>query len=493
MADEVGLYQPLQCPQGTRLLKIQPGAPKSQLILDLVEASLLDNPKYDAISYTWGHAASTIPVRINDKVIYLRRNLHSFLLRLRDRNHTHFLWVDAISIRQDDNEEKSREVGMIGNIFCKAKRVLVWLGEHAYESESLFKPWPKPQYQPKSRDLSWEDQKKRFAVWSGFFSCRYWRRLWVVQELILAKSIEVSCGDSHATWEYLFQSRMTRKMLWKWASEGTVSSDAIWDGVIVNRFLTTYCGISHTQIKQFQSQAADLAMICLERCNRNPDSAELIFEAKQRPNYYKTSSHENLTKTFEDYGCSDSRDQIYALLALDRRFRGGLALTPDYTIHEAELYVRVCVDMIEIWASRGTSSWKDLLRIKSISAYDKFDIVGHLETRLLKDRSSGRKALEIILTRLDDSELSGERIEVYVYIVERLMVSQAYGTRAVVPQDWHDARYRHACRLWLLQYPGELTGYDIFDGVDIDVAAILEEAEIRKLEADETNLRLSQR
>jgi hypothetical protein len=42
---------------------------------------------------------------------------------------TQLVWVDAICINQKDDQEKSRQAGMMHNIHQKAQRVVIWLGE----------------------------------------------------------------------------------------------------------------------------------------------------------------------------------------------------------------------------------------------------------------------------------------------------------------------------------------------------------------------------
>ena len=38
------------------------------------------------------------------------------------------LWIDRISIHQDDTKEKERQVKLMANIYGSASLVLVWLG-----------------------------------------------------------------------------------------------------------------------------------------------------------------------------------------------------------------------------------------------------------------------------------------------------------------------------------------------------------------------------
>lgn len=51
------------------------------------------------------------------------------LARLRDPALPRFLWVDAICINQEDNNEKTDQVQLMTWIYASAKGVLVWLEE----------------------------------------------------------------------------------------------------------------------------------------------------------------------------------------------------------------------------------------------------------------------------------------------------------------------------------------------------------------------------
>ncbi|KAI1015049.1 hypothetical protein LB503_004022 [Fusarium chuoi] len=65
----------------------------------------------------------------------VRANLHAALLHLRDHFIERIIWIDAICINQEDNDEKGRQVQSMAEIYAKATRVIVWLGEVADKSD----------------------------------------------------------------------------------------------------------------------------------------------------------------------------------------------------------------------------------------------------------------------------------------------------------------------------------------------------------------------
>jgi hypothetical protein len=140
------IYKPL--PKGYfRLLQLHPNTDQFLISLHLFP---LDNagPSYEALSYAWGNQAATEPIscigpsgvasnrkrtirnlRPSLHQVLVTRHLLSCLEHLRSTT-SRWLWIDAICINQHDNDEKAIQVPLMSEIFPRAKRVLIWLGEH---------------------------------------------------------------------------------------------------------------------------------------------------------------------------------------------------------------------------------------------------------------------------------------------------------------------------------------------------------------------------
>ncbi|KAF4625929.1 hypothetical protein G7Y89_g12234 [Cudoniella acicularis] len=56
------------------------------------------------------------------------RNLDNALRVLRNHDTPRCLWIDALCINQKDDAEKSVQVALMGSIYSKALRVVIWLG-----------------------------------------------------------------------------------------------------------------------------------------------------------------------------------------------------------------------------------------------------------------------------------------------------------------------------------------------------------------------------
>lgn len=108
-----------------------------------LEESSEYQPRYEALSYTWGDADVSEFGQVKDNhgtgepyaTLGLRPNLASALRYLRYSDETRVLWIDAICINQEDIEERNEQVKRMTNIYTLAQRVIAWLGEESNNSK----------------------------------------------------------------------------------------------------------------------------------------------------------------------------------------------------------------------------------------------------------------------------------------------------------------------------------------------------------------------
>lgn len=99
---------------------------------ELHHRTLGEDPDYEALSYAWGDPNPQIAIVINgSNVLSVTKNCYEALFHLRQRFHRRLLWIDAICIDQNDNDDSIRErnhqVRFMSEIYAQAKTVLVWL------------------------------------------------------------------------------------------------------------------------------------------------------------------------------------------------------------------------------------------------------------------------------------------------------------------------------------------------------------------------------
>ena len=180
-------------------------------------------PDYDAVSYTWGDDASSTQVSCNDSQLEIRSSLFNALPQIcESRPQPHRpLWIDAICLNQEDDEEKAVHVPLMGEIYENAKRTLVWLGGAANDSDLAMKSLPglldivqtmEPNEFPPHVG-AWPDILLKYGlpavdepIWhalQAYFSRQWFYRLWTLQEIVLARDPVVLCGIRSIDWNIL--------------------------------------------------------------------------------------------------------------------------------------------------------------------------------------------------------------------------------------------------------------------------------------------------
>ncbi|KAK3390038.1 heterokaryon incompatibility protein-domain-containing protein [Podospora didyma] len=121
--------EPLK-PGQIRLLELLPGEWSSNIQCNLLRASVSSKTSpYQSLSYTWGSTWQQRHIYVDGKERLITKNLETALRRLRHLEKPLILWVDALCINQDDNEERSRQVQMMGDIYRSATNVFIHLGD----------------------------------------------------------------------------------------------------------------------------------------------------------------------------------------------------------------------------------------------------------------------------------------------------------------------------------------------------------------------------
>jgi len=130
-------HRQLQNTDSIRVLHLLPGAFDDDINVELAEVTLSRSPPYEALSYVWGSPTPTDPISCHGEDILVTANCISAMRHLRHKKKPRTLWIDAICIDQSLMDERNHQVGLMGDIYSKAKRVVIWLGEETVESDYL--------------------------------------------------------------------------------------------------------------------------------------------------------------------------------------------------------------------------------------------------------------------------------------------------------------------------------------------------------------------
>lgn len=135
------VYERMPIDRSTRSIRLLSILGRESVLLQTFE--LISAPRYIALSYTWGdpfpppepHDTTVLPqsakspdrpwpIQVNGRAFKITKNLGEFLRHAGSNtysNHGQWYWVDALCINQDDSEERTHQVGMMGDIYSAVR------------------------------------------------------------------------------------------------------------------------------------------------------------------------------------------------------------------------------------------------------------------------------------------------------------------------------------------------------------------------------------
>jgi len=208
-----------------RLLKLDTRLPFCNVSGELISCDISDVPKYHAISYTWEHGPNNQrTVLINGMGFQVRQNVYDILQRCSSYFEPQLIWLDSICINQAKQEdptiasEKAAQVCMMQEIYSKAAHVLVCLGNGtAYLSINLmFELHMVGQFMGDAyltqhvggfhgRQKTDLYLRTRIKALHELLQHPWFRRVWVVQEVVAAKEVTVCYGQQLIPWTTFYE------------------------------------------------------------------------------------------------------------------------------------------------------------------------------------------------------------------------------------------------------------------------------------------------
>ncbi|CAN9411980.1 unnamed protein product [Alternaria alternata] len=206
------VYQTLEGPEHIRLIVLHPALSNdAPLRIDFVSSTLEDlEGRYDAISYTWGEPLLTFPLYIdgNGTQVNVTGNLDRALRYLRYGDRERLFWADAACIDQQNPEEKAVQIPLMVQIFRGARTVMAWLdpgGDTTIEQKGM---------RAVDRLSRISGQNWLSFEWVNhvrpdiddifrFFNLPWFKRLWIVQEVVFSLNICLICGGTELAFSRL--------------------------------------------------------------------------------------------------------------------------------------------------------------------------------------------------------------------------------------------------------------------------------------------------
>lgn len=200
-------YRELSTSTAIRLIKVSPERVNDCIACKLYhfDEKQQSTIKYHALSYLWGDPKSTRKIYLQDQGNAWRSfPLHENLWRFLDHAWRHrlfhrYFWTDHLCLNQNGHEEISQQVPRMHAIYRNAELVLIWLQLTEAERRGLQKVArsrdrrkliPKACHGVMQRRLSAHQD----AIWSVMEN-PYWERVWIVQEVVVAKQVCVTSED----------------------------------------------------------------------------------------------------------------------------------------------------------------------------------------------------------------------------------------------------------------------------------------------------------
>ncbi|KAF2269756.1 hypothetical protein CC78DRAFT_452837 [Lojkania enalia] len=238
-------YQPLRNHGEIRLIELAPGEGDMPLEGTIHHVSLDDAGEFYALSYAWGAAVKPFYFSTRSGKIPITLSLHSAFKTIRDPVNPTRIWADIICIDQDTHLEKRIQIRLLRRIYQTADIVIAWLGGGNDSSDRAIttllqmkaatmnlETWPDTlppiplswggKNLPSSLDPVWKDIEK-------LLSRDWFKRSWIVQELILGSNVSVLCGEWSLPWEDFFSAIKTCR-----SALESESSSAIHTGLSIN-------------------------------------------------------------------------------------------------------------------------------------------------------------------------------------------------------------------------------------------------------------------
>lgn len=179
-----------------------------------------DHLRFRAISYAWGSPELTQSIICNGQRLLVTSSVFELLssTNILDLCDELPIWVDAVCINQRDDAEKADQVSKMGDLYSLAEEVIVWLGPASFDSDLAMDAVravsekkaliPQEDLQRFSIDeemvrkagLANTSEEARRALGS-LFNREWFQRLWVFQEVVLARKSQVLCGGKTVPWE----------------------------------------------------------------------------------------------------------------------------------------------------------------------------------------------------------------------------------------------------------------------------------------------------
>ncbi|KAI4859202.1 heterokaryon incompatibility protein-domain-containing protein [Hypoxylon rubiginosum] len=340
-------------------------------------------PRFEALSYVWGDQSDPEEITLYTTsgrfwssskkhigVLRIGRNLAAALRRLRHKRKKRALWCDSICINQNDLAEREREVQRMAHIYLHTDKVVAWLGPEADDSQLALeklaftgsqivsKGWddgvvtssatPKADERYTQPDVEFPFSPREWQAIERLIDRPWFKRLWVRQEIALACSAVIVCGNAEVSWTLLKNA--------------------------------TICLAQKLPRPKLPED-------CLTRYEKNLENLNSLIFANAG------MSNSDVIALTRDSLCMDDRDRVYGVLGILAKYSDGSLVSANYSLSIKEVYrdFAICysrqygdLSLLEFCETATEPSWvPDLQNLKDspypLISHSSCSAVGTLE------------------------------------------------------------------------------------------------------------------
>jgi hypothetical protein len=301
--------------------------------------------RYNCLSYMWGDQTDLRFISVNGIETRVGRSLYDFLENASQRRYDKNIWIDALCINQTDNLERSAQVQMMGHIYAVCSTVIVWLGKD--ETLGPLCDWINARH--------WQEPLKpevRSSL-AHFCSHAYWTRLWITQEVMLARKLQVWVGHRSFCWFDFTKALRTQKSL------GNSRNQRF------RRVVKLCHDIEPLLAKTMWIREAGLLDYKRPKSKERPIT-KMTVGGVTSVESTTSCDFADLLDLRKEAGCEDPRDHVYGLLAIVAVPRGEDGkLRVDYDEPVADLFWRAG-EHYRLWGHQNAA---DQLRVNLKLSY----------------------------------------------------------------------------------------------------------------------------
>jgi hypothetical protein len=328
-------YAPIVTPRTIRLLRIECRQKLVYISCELETVKLDDAPPFWAVSYQWGSEEKPQLLRLGYRTspdighIPVTSNCAAAIQALIPKE-VRYLWIDAVCINQSDIREKEHQIPLMREIYSQASLVTGYLATESELSVGTLV----------HRMIQTFADGKKFAIDSGgsfliyralseVFKHEYFQRAWIVQEIVLAKSLILIHGKDCLYLDQLITiaKAQSKDEIIPEGPSGFILQESMMEKLNV-------LGISKTQ------EWMHFTLSCFKFKERALVIEKLRLSAKEKDKSQRLTVAQIVDQNLL-LSAGNPRDQVYALLGL----------ASDSTVQELQPYYSLDVSNKEIFTS----------------------------------------------------------------------------------------------------------------------------------------------